>query len=197
MSGSAQRAAAAIAAWALRIMPGANKWWAEGMLAELAYCEPGLRALSFALGCFRAALKERLRWALLRPENRGLFAAVPAGLMFLAHATVNGSGAWPLLWPLVAGAAVTIIPGSYPGHLRHPESSSLRRCWTAVCAGSAAGSVVATIFALGAAAHLSLAGGASLEARAPVLIVGAASSLVISALAALACSAARHRLSRS
>jgi hypothetical protein len=167
------------------------------MIAEIAYCEPGHRALSFALGCLGAALKERIGWALLRPERRGLFAAAVAGLVFLAHAAVDGSGAWPLLWPLVAGAAVTVIPGRCPDQLRRSESSSLRRCWTAVCAGSAAGSVMGAIFAIGGAAHLSLAGGASLETRTPVLIVGAASSLVISALAALACSAARERLSRS
>lgn len=196
MSGSSERAAAAIAAWTLRIMPGSRKWWVEGMIAELAYCEPGLRRLRFALGCLRAALDERIRWALIRPETRGLSAVAASGLVFVAHAALDGSGAWPLFWPLVAGAVVTIFPGSFPGQLRRPGSNSLRRCWTAVCAGSAAGSVVGAIFALGGAVHLSLAG-ASLEARAPVLVVGAACSLVISAFAALACSAVRDGLSRS
>lgn len=195
MSNSAERAAAGIAEWALRIMPARDKLWAEGMAAELAYCEPGLRALGFALGCLGAALRRRVWSALLRPESRLMLAAAGAGLLFVAHAAVDGSGAWPLLWPLAAGAASTFIPEREADRVDDAGRSSLRRCWRAVRAGSATGAVMSVIFAAGSIAFLLTAGDVPLKARLPVLVAGATIGLALSGIGALACSLARERLS--
>ena len=46
---------------ASRLLPARRRSWADGMLAELSYADDARAALSFAVGCLLAALRERLR----------------------------------------------------------------------------------------------------------------------------------------
>lgn len=114
---------------------------------------------------------------------------IPLGLLFFGHAMVPNSNAWPLIWPLVAGAVVVIL-AARRGRLAH----FWQGLGTAVGAGAAAGMLffVATVISLWLLSLPALEAVARLFGAAgplvlnPFTFVGlAAAALIGTALAAL------------
>lgn len=72
-----------------------------------------------------------------------------SGLAFFAHAMVNNSHAWPLIWPLIGGAAAVARSERAGAH------SFAAKTWLAARTGLVAGGLffVATLAALTALSH--------------------------------------------
>ncbi len=88
---------------------------------------------------------------------RTLLFGITGGLLFFAHAMINNSHAWPLIWPFLAGALAvwTAKRGDHPSYV-----SDLGR---AAIVGLIAGAVFVgvtffTLMQLGMAAKIGLAG---------------------------------------
>ncbi|HZF93719.1 MAG TPA: hypothetical protein VEZ20_02485 [Allosphingosinicella sp.] len=145
------------------------------MASETAHLPGDREAMLFAAGCLRAAAAERLRS--FAPDPAWAGPGVAAGAMLAAHAAIDGSGAWPLFWPLIAGAAVVLANGGRFGGLG-------AAAWSAFKAGAIGGLL---LFSVAAAA--ALLGSGSPEPAAHMLGrvgIAAAAAAALAAVAGLA-----------
>lgn len=169
-----------------RIMPKEHGTWARAMRAEADHIDASADRLSFAAGCLRTAMTERLRSELLKRAAATL-AGCLAGVALFGHASSDGSKAWPLLWPFLGGA-LAALAAARPGRgLSGREGASL---------GFRAGAVAAILFAVGAIIVIWWTGDAGIGARLPVVGLGVVSAILLSSIgggaAALAYRIGRH-----
>jgi hypothetical protein len=78
-----------------------------------------------------------------------LAAGLVAGLLFFGHAMINNSHAWPLVWPLVGGAAAVWFAA---------RSGRLHGFWSGLRAGAGAGALSAVLFFAATVAALAALG---------------------------------------
>lgn len=144
-------------------IPEDRRQWARAMKAEAAYIGSDAALVSFAAGCLWAAVLEQLRATIER--NIGVIATGSAiGIPFSAHAAVNGSGAWPLIWPLIGGAGSALLLAR-PGSRLEIGSGA----WLGLRTGIIAGLLFAVVGVLLIAAF----GRAPLDSRLHVIAIGA------------------------
>lgn len=158
-------------------MPAAQRDWIRAMRAEAAYFDPGPVRTRFALGCLWAALGERVL------QQAVLVLGIAGGLACAAHATIPGSGPWPLAWPLVGGVLVIAFSA------RQGRSVSVASgAWQGCLAGALGG----LLFAAAGAIFIVAQGAVPLGARVEVLVLGAAGTMIFSTFGA-ALAAPMHR----
>lgn len=144
------------------IMRDERKQWSRAMKGEAAHLGCDAAAIGFAAGCLRAALLECLKLEANR-SAAALCAGLAAGFVFFAHSSIDGSGAWPLLWPLFGGAMTVLL------HAQHHERLALRSgAWL----GLKAGLVAVLLFAGGSIALISSSENVALSSRFNVLALG-------------------------
>ena len=153
-----------------RALPPEHRTWTQAMRAELAYVEPGRARLGFAAGCLRAACAEWL--GVFLRSNAPFAIGVGAGIPFILHASIDGSGAWPLIWPLLGGALAAASP--------RPEQGL--PSWRWALRGSQAGAISALLFALTGAVLIWTMGEMPVTARLPILALGALCATFLSAV---------------
>jgi hypothetical protein len=156
------------------IMPNERKQWARAMKAEAAHVESDAAALTFAGGCLWAAIIQHLEVEANR-SAAVLSAGLTAGFMFFAHAAINGSGAWPLLWPLLGGVMTAVLCLKDRGLLK-----VRRGAWLGLRAGLLAG----LLFAIGGATLVWASDSLTLDSRLHVLGMGAIAGAALSAVGA-------------
>ena len=78
-----------------------------------------------------------------------LTAGLLAGLLFFGHAMIDGSRAWPLVWPFVGGAAAVLFAG---------RAHRLHGFWSGLRAGAGAGALSAALFVVTTVAALAALG---------------------------------------
>lgn len=88
---------------------------------------------------------------------RQLLLGLAGGLLFFAHAMINNSHAWPLIWPVLAGGLIVWTNGRAAQHTYRSD------VWNAGIVGVIASAVfvAATYLALnqlGLSSHIGLAG---------------------------------------
>ena len=102
---------------------------------------------------------------------------IVAGLLFFAHAMINNSHAWPLVWPVAGGAAAVW----FAAH-RH----RLRGFWSGLRAAAGAGALSAALFFAATAAALAALGLLPPERIEPALSALAVAAALGFALATVA-----------
>jgi hypothetical protein len=119
-----------------------------------------------------------------------LAAGALAGVLFFAHAMINNSHAWPLVWPLAGGAAAVWFAA---------RRGRLHGFWSGLRAGAGAGVIASVLFFAATVAALAGLGLLSPERLNAVLLsLGVAAGLgVILATAAGALAYPAARLSPS
>ena len=83
----------------------------------------------------------------MKQPSPALLAGVIAGLVFFAHAMINDSHAWPMIWPLVAGSGAILLAAR-----KHRLQGFGSGLWIATKAGAIAGALffATTVAALAA-----------------------------------------------
>jgi hypothetical protein len=155
-------------------MPAEHRQWARAMRAEAAYVGSDAAALGFAAGCLWVAVAEYFKMA-ARKNSAVMGAGLCAGFVFFAHASVDGSGAWPVLWPLLGGAGTALVSARNSRRLDLPGAAWL---------GLRAGLVAGLLFAAGGIALLSASEQVTVGSRLPVLVVAAVAGALLSAIGA-------------
>lgn len=102
-----------------------------------------------------------------------------AGLLFFAHAMINNSHAWPLVWPLAGGAAAVWFAA---------RRRRLHGFWSGLGAGAGAGTVAGVLFVVATAIALQALGLRAVDAKvlsglAVAAAIGLALAVVAGALA--------------
>lgn len=144
------------------IMPEERKQWARAMKDEALHLGREAVALGFAGGCLRAALLEQVRSQACR-SPAALCAGLAAGVVFFAHSAIVGSGAWPLLWPLLGGAMTVLL------HAQDHERLVFR---SAAWLGLKAGLVAVLLFVVGSIALISSLEHVALSSRLSIVALG-------------------------
>ncbi len=156
------------------IMPDERKQWARAMKAEASHVGSDAAAVSFAGGCLWAAFLEYVA-AETSKSAAVLCAGVTAGFVFFAHSAVEGSGAWPLLWPLLGGAMTVLLFGQ-----RHGRPALRRGAWL----GLRAGLVAALLFTTAGAILIGESASVTLDSRLHTLVAGALLGTLFSVIGA-------------
>jgi hypothetical protein len=104
-----------------------------------------------------------------------LSAGLAAGFVFSAHSSVDGSGAWPLVWPLFGGAMAVLL---------FAQGRSRVALRSGALLGLRAGLVAALLFALVGATLISASESVTLGARLTILAIGALLAAALSAAGA-------------
>jgi len=152
------------------VMPRERGEWARAMRAEAAHLGSASTAMSFAGECLWAALVEYSKVEISRSAAL-ISAGLAGGFVFIAHSAIEGSGAWPLLWPLLGGAMAGWL--TYQGKQR---VTFRRGLWVGLKAGMLAG----LLFAVAGAAIISWSGRVPLDSRFDILALGASLGAILS-----------------
>jgi hypothetical protein len=156
-----------------RLAPQERRDWVRGMSNEFAYLPEGLPSLGFAAGCVWAAV--HLQIALrCRGARADVLLGSLVGTAFFVHAAIPGSHAWPLIWPVLGGAAAASMLREGTGS---PSTRSAGK-------GAKVGAVAATVFVIGGVGLLAWLEQPDLQERAAILILGAGFAIAISAFTA-------------
>lgn len=176
-----------IACWLFRlldwIMPARSAQWVRAMRAEASYLPTDSAAIAFALGCLRAASRERLR-AELQASAPMVVPGVLAGVALFAHAAMDGSQAWPLIWPLLGGLAASATASGSPA----PTGA-----FRGAVAGVRAGAICACLFGAAAAATIWSLDEVPLGSRAHILALGCVLGVFVSGLGGGLCALLARR----
>lgn len=143
------------------------------MAAELPHTRNGAASLHFALGCFWAALRLRAEVADDRRLAVDLALACIVGALFIAHAAVPGTHAWPLIWPALGGAVAVLMPVTIRQH---------RTGFAGI--GARLGAASGILFFIGSAVWLWWVGAPDIRGRIEVLGLAAALAIAVCALTA-------------
>lgn len=100
-----------------------------------------------------------------------------AGLLFFVHAMINDSNAWPLVWPILGGAAAVWSAA------RRERVSSF---WGGLRAGAGSGALASSLFFVATAATLAAMGLLTPEHRTEALMLLAVAGGIGFALATVA-----------
>jgi hypothetical protein len=155
-----------------RLTPVERREWGQAMAAEFSSAPGGSTSLRFALGCLWAAVRLRAQSGYWRIRDEGA-AGVLIGILFCTHAAIEGTQAWPLIWPALGGAVAALMAVRNGRPLARFSG-----------AGARTGAAAASIFFVGGLVSLWWMGVPDLQSRATIVGLAAVLAILISAFTA-------------